>query len=69
VLGFALAAGLVEEPGWRGAASDAWQSKAGPMAAAVGNGLLLGLWHLPLYFVEGSYQHRGDPRSFTVDRQ
>ena len=56
VLAFALAAGLVEEPGWRGAASDAWQARAHPLAAAVGIGVVWALWHLPLYFVEGSYQ-------------
>jgi uncharacterized protein len=57
VVVFALAAGLVEEPGWRGAASDAWQARAGPLSAAVGIGVLWALWHLPLYFIEGTYQH------------
>lgn len=57
VLVFALVAGLVEEPGWRGAASDAWQRRARPVWAAVGIGVAWALWHLPLYFVEGTYQH------------
>lgn len=57
VVVFALAAGFVEEPGWRGAASDAWQSRARPLWAALGIGVLWALWHLPLYFIEGSYQH------------
>jgi uncharacterized protein len=57
VIAFALAAGLVEEPGWRGAASDAWQVRTRPAVAAIGIGVLWALWHLPLYFVEGSYQH------------
>ena len=56
VVAFALAAGLVEEPGWRGAASDAWQARAHPLLVAVGIGVLWALWHLPLYLVEGSYQ-------------
>jgi uncharacterized protein len=56
VLAFALAAGLVEEPGWRGAAADAWQARAHPVVAALGIGILWALWHLPLYFVDGSYQ-------------
>ena len=56
VVVFALAAGLVEEPGWRGAASDAWQARAHPLLVAVGIGVLWALWHLPLYLVEGSYQ-------------
>jgi uncharacterized protein len=54
---FALVAGLAEEPGWRGAASDAWQALMRPVWAATGIGGLWALWHLPLYFVEGSYQH------------
>ena len=57
VVAFALAAGLAEEPGWRGAASDAWQTRTRPVWAALGIGALWALWHLPLYFVEGSYQH------------
>jgi uncharacterized protein len=57
VIGFALAAGLVEEPGWRGAASDAWQARSAPLVAAVGIGALWALWHLPLYFIDGTYQH------------
>jgi uncharacterized protein len=57
VIAFALAAGLVEEPGWRGAASDAWQLRTRPVWAAIGIGALWALWHLPLYFIEGSYQH------------
>jgi uncharacterized protein len=57
VVAFALAAGLVEEPGWRGAASDAWQVRTRPVWAALGIGGCWVLWHLPLYFVEGSYQH------------
>jgi uncharacterized protein len=57
VVAFALAAGFVEEPGWRGAAADAWQSRTRPVVAATGIGGCWVLWHLPLYFVEGSYQH------------
>lgn len=57
VVAFALAAGLVEEPGWRGAASDAWQVRTRPVWAALGIGVLWALWHVPLHFVQGSYQH------------
>jgi uncharacterized protein len=57
VIVFALVVGLAEEPGWRGAAVDAWQSRTGPVWAALGIGALWALWHLPLHFVEGSYQH------------
>lgn len=57
VLVFALVAGVVEEPGWRGVASDAWQLGARPVWAALGIGAWWALWHLPLYFVQGTYQH------------
>jgi uncharacterized protein len=53
----ALAAGLVEEPGWRGVAADAWQERTQPVWAALGIGALWSLWHLPLSAVEGSYLH------------
>jgi uncharacterized protein len=57
VVTFAMVAGLAEEPGWRGAASDAWQVRARPVRAALGIGAFWALWHLPLHFVAGSYQH------------
>jgi uncharacterized protein len=57
VVVFALVAGLAEEPGWRGAAADAWQARVHPIWAAIGIGALWALWHLPLYFIEGSYQY------------
>jgi uncharacterized protein len=53
--GPALIAGLVEEPGWRGAVADAWQARTRPVWAATGIGALWSLWHLPLSFIEGSY--------------
>jgi uncharacterized protein len=55
--GPALVAGLVEEPGWRGAVSDAWQARSRPVWAATGIGAIWSLWHLPLSFIEGSYYH------------
>jgi uncharacterized protein len=57
MVAFALVAGVVEEPGWRGAASDAWQARTRPVWAATGIGVLWSLWHLPLHFFEGSYFH------------
>jgi uncharacterized protein len=67
---FALAAGLVEEPGWRGAALDALQARMHPALAAVGIGVVWAFWHLPLYFQEGSYQHGlgfGSPRFWLTN--
>jgi uncharacterized protein len=57
LLGPALVAGLVEEPGWRGAVSDVWQARTRPVWAATGIGVLWSAWHLPLSFVQGSYYH------------
>lgn len=57
MVGPALVAGLAEEPGWRGAVSDAWQARTRPVWAAVGIGVLWSAWHLPLSVVEGTYYH------------
>jgi membrane protease YdiL (CAAX protease family) len=56
-VGFALAAGAVEEPGWRGVSRDLLQSRVKPALGAVMLGALWALWHLPLFFMEGTYQH------------
>lgn len=53
----ALVAGVAEEPGWRGAAADTWQTRARPVWAATGIGTLWSVWHLPLHFLEGSWYH------------
>jgi uncharacterized protein len=57
IVGFALGAGLVEEPGWRGIAQDGLQPVAGRLRSAAVLGVLWSLWHLPLYFIDGTYQH------------
>lgn len=57
VVGFALAAGVAEEPGWRGIAQDGVESNTGRWRGAVSLGVLWSLWHLPLYFIPGTYQH------------
>jgi len=56
-IAIALLAGLAEEPGWRGVASDAWQRRASPAMAAFGIGVIWAVWHLPLAFIEGTYYH------------
>lgn len=57
VVVFALLAGIVEEPGWRGVAIDAFSGRATALRAALGIGVAHALWHLPLFLVEGSYHH------------
>jgi uncharacterized protein len=52
-----LAAGAVEEPGWRGYAQEGLQRRMPVLAAAVIIGFFWAGWHLPLFFLTGSYQH------------
>jgi len=58
-LGLLLLLGpLPEEPGWRGFALPRLCIRRGPLAAALWLGLLWALWHLPLFWVPGTYQQR-----------
>lgn len=47
---------LGEEFGWRGYALPVLQDRLGWRAASLGLGLVWGLWHLPLFFIEGTAQ-------------
>lgn len=53
---FAVGAALVEEPGWRGYALDALLQGRGPVAAGSLLGVAWAVWHLPQFFIEGTYQ-------------
>lgn len=54
---------LPEEMGWRGYALDWLQKKHSPLASSLILGTIWGIWHVPLFFIEGSYQFglRGSP--------
>lgn len=52
-----LVAATFEELGWRGYAFDSLRARYTFLAAATVFGVLWSLWHLPLLFVNGSYQH------------
>jgi len=54
---------LPEEMGWRGYALDWLQNKHTPLLSSFILGAIWGLWHVPLFFIEGSYQYalRGTP--------
>jgi uncharacterized protein len=57
VLVTAVVAGVLEEPGWRGYLLDALGTRHGVVVAAAVVGVFWALWHLPLFFLAGSYQH------------
>lgn len=47
----------LEEFGWRGYGVDALRAKLGMGAAAWTFGLLWAIWHVPLFFIDHTYQH------------
>lgn len=49
---------IPEELGWRGYALDRLQVKHTALNASLILGMVWALWHLPLFFIEGTYQQR-----------
>jgi membrane protease YdiL (CAAX protease family) len=49
---------LTEEPAWRGYVPDLVREKVSFWQMSVISALFWALWHLPLFFMEGSYQQR-----------
>lgn len=47
---------LPEEMGWRGVALDRLQTRLHPLRAALLLSCVWALWHLPLFFIEGTFQ-------------
>jgi len=56
ILAFNLLASFLEEPGWRGYALDRLRARLSGRVAALVVGVFWFFWHLPLYFVEGTFQ-------------
>jgi membrane protease YdiL (CAAX protease family) len=48
---------LPEEMAWRGYTLDRLQSRWNALASSLILGVAWTIWHLPLFFIEGSYQH------------
>ena len=55
--------GALEEIGWRGYAQRAFQGVLSVWKASLVIGIFWALWHLPLFFIEGTYQHQLAPGS------
>ena len=53
---FASLIPFIEELGWRGYALDRFQEKKSALISSLILGIAWSLWHLPLFFVPGSYQ-------------
>ena len=49
---------IPEELGWRGYAQPGLQQRFSPLAASMLLGGVWALWHVPLFFVPGTYQYR-----------
>lgn len=47
---------LAEEIGWRGYLLDCWSNK-GILVYGAGIGLVWTIWHLPMFFIAGTYQN------------
>jgi uncharacterized protein len=52
-----MAAGAVEEPLWRGYGQASLQRRLPVVAASLVVGVLWAAWHLPMFWLEGTYQH------------
>lgn len=48
---------LPEEMAWRGYALDGLQARWNALVSSLILGVVWTLWHLPLFWIEGSYQH------------
>jgi len=58
VLLLLILAAIFEELGWRGYAFDSLQSRFNLFTASVTFGILWSLWHIPLIFLNNSYQYK-----------
>ena len=56
-LGILVFGPLPEELGWRGYAQDRLQQRFTPLLSSLILGAAWGVWHLPTYFIPGTFQH------------
>ena len=57
MFGAGVIAGVGEEPGWRGYMLDRLQLRWNALVASLILGAVWAIWHLPSFFVEGTYHH------------
>jgi uncharacterized protein len=50
-------AAVAEEPGWRGYAQRGLEPRLPVAVAGLVIGIVWAIWHLPLAFIDGTYQH------------
>ncbi len=53
---FASLIPFIEELGWRGYVLDRLQDRSSALVSSLILGVVWSLWHLPMFFIEGSYQ-------------
>ncbi len=53
---FASLIPFIEEMGWRGYVLDRLQEKRSALVSSLILGVVWSLWHLPMFFIQGSYQ-------------
>jgi membrane protease YdiL (CAAX protease family) len=56
ILYYFIGGPFTEEYGWRGYALDRLQSKFNALVSSLILGFIWGLWHIPLFFIEGTVQ-------------
>ncbi|GAB3437747.1 CPBP family intramembrane metalloprotease [Streptomonospora sediminis] len=57
LIGLLISGPLAEEAGWRGTAYPRMRASMGRFQVSLVLGAIWAVWHLPLFFVEGSMQH------------
>lgn len=57
VLAYLVVGPLSEEPGWRGYAYPRLRQHANRLSATVFLGVIWAAWHLPLFFINGTFQN------------